>query len=187
MKLLLHLVTLNLLLSLSPMALASSHQPGNPAPDSVEIISQFEHLYLHGGTYICGQPSMETLQWLKDQGVDCIINLRSEKEMKEYEKDEYCEPDYSKALGLEYVNCPVAGTDDYTPENLATVCDLLDAHAHAALHCRSAGRATWFYMAYLVDRKGYALNDAINIGRQMRFTFLLEELLDREVRFDFAE
>jgi hypothetical protein len=36
-------------------------------------------------------------------------------------------------------------------------------------------------IAYLVQYKGYELSDAIEFGKQMKFTFPLENLLDQKI------
>ena len=45
--------------------------------DTVEVIKDFKNLYRYQNFYLSGQPTLESLQWLKSQGVTKIINLRS--------------------------------------------------------------------------------------------------------------
>ena len=39
----------------------------------------------------------------------------------------------------------------------------------------------YFMMAYLVEYKNYALSDAIEYGKQIKFSFPLENLLSKEI------
>ena len=65
-----------------------------------------------------GQPNLETLEWLKTQDVDLIINLRSEDENDEFSESSFDEKEMASKLKMKYISIPVDGYSSYTPENL---------------------------------------------------------------------
>ena len=87
-------------------------------------------------------------------------------------------------MGFEYYSIPVDGLKDYTPAKLDTLSVLLNKKDQIFLHCASGGRATDFFMAYLVKSKGYSLNEAAEIGRKLRFSLPLEKLLDTKISLE---
>jgi protein tyrosine phosphatase (PTP) superfamily phosphohydrolase (DUF442 family) len=149
--------------------------------DTVEVINDFKNLYHYQNYYIGAQPSYEMLQWLHSRGVDVIINLRSEKENTDFTAGAFNEPNISKEMGYEYYSIPVDGLKDYTPAKLDTLSVLLNRKDQVFLHCASGGRATDFFMAFLVKSKGYSVNEASEIGRKLRFSLPLEKLLDTKI------
>jgi protein tyrosine phosphatase (PTP) superfamily phosphohydrolase (DUF442 family) len=152
--------------------------------EKVEVIREFKFLFRYQNYYIGGQPTLEALQWLKNQGVIKIINLRSEKENSEYSEYAYDEKTYTQKLGFEYYSIPVDGSKDYFPEKLEAFASLMNNNEKILIHCLSAVRATNFFMAYLVKNKGYSINEAVEIGRNINFVFPLEKLLGTEVRME---
>ena len=152
--------------------------------DTVEVISEFKNLYHYQNYYISGQPVYETLQWLHSRGVHVIINLRSDKENADFTAGAFNEVNVSKDMGFKYYSIPVDGTKDYTPAKLDTLSILLDKNDQIFLHCTSAGRATDFFMAYLVKSKGYSVDEAAEIGRKLRFSLPLEKLLDTKITLE---
>lgn len=55
------------------------------------------------------------------------------------------------------------------------------------IHCASAGRVTHFFMAYLIKNKGYSINEAVEIGKSLKFSLPLEKLLDTEISLEIKE
>jgi len=113
-----------------------------------------------------GQPTMESLEKLKADGVRAIINLRVPSE-----HDAAAEEAKAKSLGLRYVNIPVLGTD---PKD-AQVDDFLKAtddaqNRPAFIHCGSANRVGAFWMIRRVLRDKWSVADAeaeaLKIGMQ---------------------
>ena len=154
---------------------------------NVEVIKDFKNLYRYQNYYIGGQPTLEALQWLKSQGVNKIINLRSENENIEYSEYAYNEKINAQRLGFKYYSIPVDGNKDYTPENLDVFISLINKNEIILIHCLTAGRATNFFMAYLIKNKGYTINEAVEIGRNLRFSLPLEMLLDTKVSMEIIE
>ncbi|MCK4699702.1 MAG: hypothetical protein KAT38_05195 [Bacteroidales bacterium] len=52
------------------------------------------------------------------------------------------------------------------------------------IHCASAGRVTHFFMAYLIKNKGYSINEAVEIGKSLKFSLPLEKLLETEISLE---
>ena len=159
-------------------------QDNQTKTDSVKVITDFKNLFSYQNFYLGGHQTLEELQWLKSQGVNKIINLRSERENKEYSEFAYNEESNAKALGFEYFSVPVDGLKDYTPEKLDELIKHINANEKVLIHCASGGRATDFFMAYLIKSKGYSINEAIEIGRQLKFSLPLEKLLDTKISME---
>jgi protein tyrosine phosphatase (PTP) superfamily phosphohydrolase (DUF442 family) len=156
-------------------------QVSNVKKDTVEVINDFKNLYHYQNYYISAQPAYETLQWLHSRGVHVIINLRSEKENTDFASGAFNEVNVCKEMGFEYYSVPIDGLKDYTPAKLDSLSVLLNRTDQVFLHCASGGRATDFFMAYLVKSKGYSVNEAAGIGRKLRFSLPLEKLLDAKI------
>ncbi|BAO45082.1 protein tyrosine phosphatase family protein [Thiolapillus brandeum] len=143
----------------------------------VQVIQGHKDLFRHGQVYIGGQPSIETLEWLKSQGVKRIINLRTADEMREHAETGYDESAWADRLGLEYAAVPVNGLEGYTRENLERFMMLMKPGGQVLVHCATARRANDFYMAWLIESGRATVEQAIAIGRRIRFLVPLENLL----------
>jgi protein tyrosine phosphatase (PTP) superfamily phosphohydrolase (DUF442 family) len=155
--------------------------------DSIEVIDEFKTLYKYQNFYLAGQPSVEALEWLKLQGVNKIINLRSEKENKDFSKTAFNENNYAEKLGMEYFSIPVSDQKDYSPANLAKMDSIITENDVVLIHCAGAGRVTPFFMAYLVKSKNYSLDQAVELGKNLKFFFPLETLLDQNIKMELKE
>jgi len=103
-----------------------------------------------------GQPRLEHLQQLKDQGVKAIINLRPPAEHRAAEEEAK-----AKELGLRYFNIPfVFGEpkDEQATEFLRITDD--PANRPAFIHCASAIRVGAFWMIRRVLRDGWKIEAA---------------------------
>lgn len=88
--------------------------------------------------HAAGQPSADELAALARDGVRTVINLRAPSEPADFD-----EPRVAEGLGLRYVNVPVSGADDLTPETIARFSrELARARDDGAVlvHCASANR-----------------------------------------------
>lgn len=168
--------------------LAFSSQAKNKTvkTDSVEIIKDFNGAFKYQNYYLSAQPSLEALRWYKSQGASTIINLRTEKENKDFTAYAFNEENMAKELGLDYHCLPIGGSKDYTPENLEAFAKLIEGDKKLLIHCRSAGRATILFMAYLIKHKGYSVNEAAHVGRSLKFSLPLEKMLDTEISLDMV-
>jgi protein tyrosine phosphatase (PTP) superfamily phosphohydrolase (DUF442 family) len=152
--------------------------------DAVEKIKGFKNLYRYQNFYLGGQPSIKELRWLKSQGVNKIINLRSNEENNQYSKDAYNEKSIVEELGFEYYAISVNRTKDYSPKKLKAISSQINDNDIVLLHCRNAVRVTHIFMAYLIKSKGYTINEAVEIGKKLKYSFPLEQLLDIEITME---
>lgn len=164
---------------LHPLATAALAGTLNEAPiDSVFKVEGKKDLFRSTNFYFGGQPTLETLQWLKLEGVTVVINIRSEKENKEFAESSFNEESVVKDLGMSYVSIPMGDKETYCPATVDKFADALKAHqGKAFIHCLSAGRATYLWMAYLVRHRGYSLDEAAEVGRRIKYPTQLEDLL----------
>ena len=103
-----------------------------------------------------GQPRLEHLQQLKDDGVKAIINLRPTSEHRAAEEEAK-----AKELGLRYFNIPVVFAqpkDEQAAEFLKITDD--PANRPAFIHCTSAIRVGAFWMIRRVLRDGWTVDAA---------------------------
>jgi uncharacterized protein (TIGR01244 family) len=103
-----------------------------------------------------GQPRLEHLQKLKDEGVKTIINLRPVGEHRAAEEEAR-----AKELGLRYFNIPVVfgdPKDEQVTEFLKITED--PANRPAFIHCASAIRVGAFWMIRRVLRDGWSVEKA---------------------------
>jgi len=162
----------------------SARVGGTAAIPPVETIARFEWLYRFGNFYVGGQPSLEEFQWLKEQGVTAIVNLRTAEEMREHAAHAYNEEAVAKKLGFTYRVLPVDGIAGYTPENLDKFIRLIDPSEKTLIQCRTAHRATDFFVAYLIRTRTYSVNEALEIGQKMKLVLPLARLLGQD--FDIS-
>ncbi len=91
-----------------------------------------EHLYCGG------QPSEADLSRLADSGVRSLINLRPPAECEGLD-----DAAVSARLGLHYVQIPIAGSADLTPDKIAEFCRALSTARQLGpvfVYCRSGNR-----------------------------------------------
>ncbi len=103
-----------------------------------------------------GQPRLEHLQKLKDEGVKAVINLRQPGEHRAQE-----EADEAKRVGLRYYNIPVAFAEpkDEQVEEFLKITDDPE-NRPAFIHCTGAIRVGAFWMIRRVVRDGWTIERA---------------------------
>lgn len=103
-----------------------------------------------------GQPRLEHLQQLKDEGVKSIINLRPASEHRAAEEESK-----AKEVGLRYFNIPVVFGDP-KDEQVTEFLNITDDKANrpAFIHCASAIRVGAFWMIRRVLRDGWTVEAA---------------------------
>jgi len=168
------------------MTLNVNGQGSNGKSEKVEVIKDFKYLFKYQNFYIGGQPTLEELQWLKSKGAKKIITLRTDKENLDFTETAYDEKTNAQLLGFEYHSFPVDGTKNYTPERLNDFMSLLNKDETIFIHCQSAVRATYFFMAYLIRNRGYTVNEAVEVGNELRFSFPLETLLGTKISMEIS-
>jgi protein tyrosine phosphatase (PTP) superfamily phosphohydrolase (DUF442 family) len=156
--------------------------------DSVILLNETESLYQSGDYYFSGQPSVETLQFLKEQGVSLVINLRSENEMKDFAASGFNEDSLVKVLGMKYLSIPMGGLPAYSPETLDSFNILLEKNQGKALiHCYGCYRATYLMMAWLIGHKKYPVDRVVDFGRRMKYFSPLEGLLNKKLMLSIQQ
>jgi len=149
--------------------------------DTVETIHGFRNLYRYQNFYLSAQPTYETLQYLRSKGVGTIINLRSEKENQDFTTASFNEESVTIQMGFKYYSIPVDGIKDNTPAKLDEMSVLLTEEEPVVIHYASAGRVTNFFMAYLIKYRSYGIDEAIEIGKKLTFSFPVENLLNTKI------
>lgn len=134
---------------------------------SLTLIPAF--LKLTDQVWTGGQPTLEHLAKLKEEGVDIIINLRPASEHTGEQ-----EAAKARELGLRYFNVPVAYNAP-KPEDADTFLKLTDEHlkdGRVFTHCAAAIRVGAFWLIRRVLRDGWtyeqALAEANKIGLRNR-------------------
>lgn len=110
-----------------------------------------------------GQPRLEHLQKLKDEGVKVIINLRPTGEHRAAEEEAKV-----KELGLRYFNIPVVFGDP-KEEQATEFLKITDdpTNRPAFIHCASAIRVGAFWMIRRVLRDGWTVEAAEEEARKI--------------------
>jgi protein tyrosine phosphatase (PTP) superfamily phosphohydrolase (DUF442 family) len=169
--------------ALSPVVAMAIEGPLSAAPiDSVYKVEGKKDLFRSTNFYFGGQPTLEFLRWLKSEGVTLVVNLRSEKENKDFAETAFNEENIVRELGMAYVSIPLGEKSSYRPHAVDTLATELAAHTGKAfIHCLSAGRVSYMWVAYLVRHRGYSLDDAAAIGKRMKYPTTLEDLLGAKI------
>ncbi|MDF1571222.1 MAG: sulfur transferase domain-containing protein [Bacteroidales bacterium] len=163
-------------------------QAQSPPPVTYKVVPvhSFEDLYRYHDFYISAQPEVARLTFLKDQGIRTIVNLRTEEENEVFREEEYDEKFVAEKLGFSYIELPIENGPGFTPENQAEFNSLLDTGTPTLIHCSSGRRATYLFIAYLVQERGVPLQEAVETGKQMKYRSPLEQLLDKEIILEIA-
>ncbi|MCF3971901.1 fused DSP-PTPase phosphatase/NAD kinase-like protein, partial [Pseudomonas aeruginosa] len=83
-----------------------------------------------------GQPTLEELKRLKDDGVRTVIDLRGPQEDRGYDEAREVE-----ALGMSYIALPISGKEDISAEKAQALHALLQGReGEVLLHCASGNR-----------------------------------------------
>ena len=163
-------------------SLLNANNKRNLDIDSVTVIDKFPNFYQSGDYYFGGQPSREQLEWLQEQGVTLIVNLRSEKEMEKVIAEGFDEKLNVTELGMKYVQIPMEGASAYNTYTLADFSSVLNENnGKVFIHCYSCYRVTCITMAYLIGYENTPVNDAVNFGKKMKYSSPLEDLLGRKM------
>jgi protein tyrosine phosphatase (PTP) superfamily phosphohydrolase (DUF442 family) len=156
--------------------------------DSVQKIEQFSGVYRIGDFYLGKQPDKEIINWLKAEGVELVINLRTEKEIDNFTKSSFNEDSLLKSLRIEYLTLPISYPDSYNQINLQKFINaILEHNGKIFIHCASGGRVKTFFMGYLIETRGYTVNEAMKISNKMDYYFPLSILLEKEIDMTLKE
>ena len=149
------------------------------------MIDNTYNLFEAGDVFLAGQPTQEKLDSLLNAGVSLVVNLRTAGEM---EMLPFKEEDYLNSKGIRYVHIPLGGEDGYPPEAIEKMGKAMQsAEGKVLVHCRSAGRATYAWMAWLIRYQGYPIDKAVEFGNKARFSVPFFELLGYPVTIQQKE
>ena len=124
-----------------------------------------------------GQPSLEQLERMAQEGYRTVINLRSPGEPEELAG----EAEHVAALGMKYLSIPIASGDDLTVENARRLADTLalpDA-LPAVVHCRSGNRVGALFALKALELDGADAEQAFEVGRSAGLTSLAPLVRER--------
>ena len=121
--------------------------------------------FLRVNTEFCtaGQPTVEQLTLLKDDGIRAVLNLRPPAEYDDTE-----EAARVRELDMRYFNIPVVGSDpqDAQVEEFLRLTDDAD-NQPMFIHCASANRVGAFWLVKRVIRDGWELAAATSEAEQI--------------------
>ena len=147
-------------------------------PETPIAVEGKENLFQAGQFYFGGQPDEEMLRWLTDDGVKTVINVRTLEEMDTHTNENFDEYTLANDLGMTYFHFPMGGNAGYSPQVVDTFAHTLETYkGKTFVHCKVGGRVSYLWMAYLIRHRGIPVDDAIDIGKKMKFRFPLEDLL----------
>jgi uncharacterized protein (TIGR01244 family) len=147
-------------------------------------------LFRDGRVYIGGQPTEKSLAGLSELGVKTVVNVRTPREMADPAQVRFDEAAEAARLGMEYVAIPLGGAEyPYAPQAVERFAQVLERQpGPVLLHCRTGGRASYLWTAYLVRYGGLSLDAALARGRTIGIgPDPLELLLGRPLKLVWAE
>jgi len=155
------------------------------SPEEIVVLDSAINLYQAGDFYISGQPDRVVLKKLANQNMGLVINIRTPEEMDGLKKDGFDEAAFLDSLNIPYINIPIGGKAGFTSKAIQEIDSVIKKYPQARImiHCRSAARATNAWMAWLINYEDIPVNDAIDMGRKMQFSFILEDLLGYDLSF----
>ncbi len=122
-----------------------------------------------------GQPEPEQLATARDLGFKTVVNLRAAGEPGSRREE-------VEALGLVYLEIPIAGAEGLTAENaLAFAAALEEAERPALVHCGSGNRAGALFALKAFHADGKSAEEALAIGKAAGLT-RLEGAVERHLR-----
>jgi len=159
-------------------------------PQAVTGVEGMEKdLFRDGQVYVGGQPGEKALASLAQLGVTTVVNVRTPPEMADKAQVPFDEAAEVTRLGMEYVTIPIGGKEyPYSPEAVEKLAQVLERRpGPVLLHCRSGGRVSYLWTAYLVRYGGLSLDAALARGRAMAIPpDPLEQFLGRPVKLVWA-
>lgn len=114
-----------------------------------------------------GQPDIAVLEAVKEAGYTTVIDLRTANENRGMDEAAAVE-----ALGMRYINLPVAGAADVTYNNASRLDEILaEVDGPVLLHCQSGNRVGALY-ALREKQAGASAEEAMSIGKTAGLTHL---------------
>lgn len=139
------------------------------------LIDESYNLYSAEDVFLAGQPTETNLDSLIDAGVTLVVNLRTDDEMDHLNFDE---AKYLKSKKIKYLHIAMGGDAGYQAEAIDKMGKSINkTDGKVLIHCRSAGRATYAWMAWLIRYQDYSIDEAVRMGSQARFSVPFFSLL----------
>lgn len=108
-----------------------------------------------------GQPSLEDLKLLADNGTKVVVNLRTKGEFNRYKEKIEVEK-----LGMKYVSIEIDGSDGITLENVKMLDAALNNLEQPALvHCASSNRVGGLLAYRAFKFQNQSASDALSFGK----------------------
>ena len=126
-----------------------------------EVLEPFEcgsikRMHTLGGVFLASQPNADDLAQAQMGGIQTVVNMRHEKEMK------FDEAATVEALGMGYLHPAWNGPDELTDEVFAQYREILrSAPRPMLLHCGSANRVGAVWLPYRVLDGGLSVEAAL--------------------------
>jgi uncharacterized protein (TIGR01244 family) len=178
-------LTLSFLVLFTIVNVAYSQETTTSNLHQVERIDGIPNFFKSHDFYFAGQPSAETFKSLKEDGLELVINLRSDAENAKQTQNSFNEEELVKSLGIKYASIPMSGASANCPETVEKIAQAIKSvEGKILIHCASCGRVTNVWMAYLIKHRDFSVDEAIAVGKQLKFKFYLEDLLGEEVTMD---
>jgi len=148
------------------------------------------NLYLDGRVYISGQPTESAIAELGRRGLTVVVNARTPAEFEDREEVPFDEERFVRDLGMSYISIPLGGEDHpYEPAAVERLAEVLSSNDGPVLiHCTFGGRAAYLWLAFLVQKEGLPLDQAMARGEAMMLkTHPVGRLLGRPTKLVFAK
>ena len=82
----------------------------------------------------------------------------------------------------------MGGKPGYSPKMVDEFASAIEnTTGKIVVHCRSAGRVSYLWAAYLVKYKGLKIDEATQIAKKIKYNFVLEKLLGYPVTIQKKE
>lgn len=118
--------------------------------NGIEKVIKFENLY------ISSQPSEKSFDWIIDNSIDHIINLRDKDELDFTFEIEACSRN-----DISYDQFPITSNGKYILENLEKLNKLIsDKDKTYLIHCGTANRVLAWLLTYLPVHREMSFNDS---------------------------
>lgn len=135
-------------------------------------------LHPREGLVVAGQPAAGDWPALAASGIRTVVNLRPQAELKG--RDERAEV---AAAGMRYVELPISGPADITPENAQALSALLaQTDGPVLVHCASGNRVGGL-LAVAMAQNGMPVSQALEFGRSAGMKSIegrAREVIERE-------
>ncbi len=146
-------------------------------PEQLEGWQGVNRIARDGPYYFAGQPNESAFRRLADEaGIMVVINIRPHEELRSLPFDE---PALVEELGLKYVNIPVVRMSFSTADVDRFTEVLAGERGPVLVHCRSSDRAGGLWAAYLILKRGFGIESALEAGKAagMRSTAMIDAVM----------